>query len=421
MVASYLFYASGNWRFAPLLLCSTVISYFSTQGMLSRPDLKKLFLLLCVGADLGVLGFFKYLRPLLPLAPNSFLVHIGLPLGISFYTFQSLSYSIDVFKGRIKPERNWINYALFIAFFPQLIAGPIERATSMLPKIGLKKRIQDVRWREAIYLFVYGMFKKRVLGDHLDVFVGQVFDDGHFHGGAAALGIIAYTAEAFCNISGYTDMARGLALGLGIELGLNFRSPFFAANPADFWTRWHISLSEWMRLYVFTPLLVRSRSPSFAILLSFLLIGIWYGPQLHYLCFGAYWGAAIILYHQGKRFLPAAVAPFFRPHWVGQLLTTTLVIIGLSLFRASSLSTWFKLMTSLFQGPDAAILLEPKYLKIYACLLFSFAYEWLLYRTDELVLIRQSYYAQATFFVVLFFLYRNISGVADVDFIYFQF
>lgn len=426
LAASYLFYASWDYRFFPLLFFSTLINFICVKKIVDFPSRKKLFFFFCIGSDLLFLVAFKYTNFFLSsgvavsnffgLNIDGFTLHLILPLGISFYTFQTLSYSIDAYKGRLKPERNFFDFALFVSFFPQLIAGPIERAADLLPQLKIDRFINNVNFQAAIYLFVYGLFKKRVLGDYLALFVRDAFDTPDSHGFSVILGSVAYTLQAFCDISGYTDMARGLAMGLGIKLMKNFDFPFFLKNPAEFWNRWHISLSLWVKHYVYVPALVRFRSSAFAVAIAFVFVSLWYGTHLHFLFWGLYWTLIVLFTHyfiQPRRF----------SRWlslgVGYPLTLIAVVFGMTIFRTADLNQWMNFMYRASQGLTFEGIANLHFYKLYFCFTFLIFYEFVQFKRGELFLLKSSFHVQTFFYVFLYFFYRNLGNVAALDFIYF--
>ena len=261
LIASYLFYISWDWRFLGLLLISTGIDYYCGIRLGQEENVKKRrgYLLLSIVVNLSLLGFFKYfnfftenliaLLSHLGLAFNYTTLHIILPVGISFYTFQTLSYTFDVYKRRMGPTRNIIDFALFVSFFPQLIAGPIERAVDLIPKLTAKKQFKNIPYKTAFYLFMYGAFTKVVIADHVGLIADSVFKEASPPGSLVVLGVLAFALQIYCDFSGYSNMARGIAYFLGVELSVNFNLPYFSIKPSEFWKRWHITLSSWVQDY----------------------------------------------------------------------------------------------------------------------------------------------------------------------------
>ena len=315
LVASYAFYAFWDYRFLSLILLSTFVDYTCALGMgRATSDRKRRALLtISIVVNLGLLGFFKYfgffVENLVALADNFGVtldpgtLSIVLPVGISFYTFQTMSYTIDVYRGRTKPTRNLLDFALYVAFFPQLVAGPIERSHHLLPQIAEPRR---VTWRgvgSGVRLIAWGLYKKVVIADNLARLVDPAFaEQGIFYEPSAIgiwLALYAFAFQIYCDFSGYSDIARGVARMLGIDLMLNFRIPYIATGPRDFWRRWHISLSTWLRDYLYIPLggdrKGRGRTLG-NLLLTMLLGGLWHGAAWTFVIWGAIHGVWLVIH-----------------------------------------------------------------------------------------------------------------------------
>lgn len=350
LVCSYSFYGAWDWRFLSLLLLSTVIGYFAGL-MLSKPqeqDIQllekgetknrwiKLFsgdwdnllakplnqkqrqawLALCLVWNLGILGFFKYynffadsasnLLNFLGLPVNLTTLEIILPVGISFYTFQILSYCFDIYLGKLKTTRNFGDFALFVAFFPQLVAGPIVRASSFLPQLLTPKTFNEVDIRGCLMLFFVGYFKKACIADNLSPLADQYFANPEIYTVLSCwFAVIAFVIQVYCDFSGYSDMAIACAGLLGYKLPLNFNFPYFASNITDFWQRWHITLYNWLRDYVYFPLMIKFRKNQYIellaygnILITMLLSGLWHGAAWHFVIWGGLNGIALIFHKQ---------------------------------------------------------------------------------------------------------------------------
>src|SRR5947208_8019716 len=309
LLASYVFYMWWDPRFIVLILTSTAVDYY--LGILLETAIgrsRKLLLIVCLVVYLGILGFFKYydffagsLASLLRIPPSSVVLQIVLPIGVSFYTFASLSYTFDVYWGKMKAVKNPIDYALFIAFFPHLIAGPIIRARQFISQIWLWRPPAAIVVQSGIILVVSGLIKKMVFADRFAAVADPYFNNPMAHPGwlAAWSGCLAFFMQVFFDFSGYTDIARGCAKLLGFEFPLNFARPFLARNPPDLWQRWHITLSTWVRDYVFMPFrrwrkgrLMLYRN----ILVVMVLVGLWHGANWTFVTWGAYHGFLLIGY-----------------------------------------------------------------------------------------------------------------------------
>ena len=362
MLASYLFYAWWDWRFLGVVLFSTIIDYFCALKI-DQHDFRKhrrKYLFLSLSVNLLLLGFFKYFHFFIDnfillfqkmgvqLQPST--LQIILPIGISFFTFQTMSYTIDVYRKKIKPTKNFIDYALFIAFFPKLIAGPIERANRFLPQIERQRELSVDKLKSGLLLIYWGLFKKLVIADNLGTMISY-FSARNSEELTSALvwgTLYGYAIQLYADFSAYTDIARGTARLMGFELSHNFRNPVFSRNIQDFWQRWHISLTSWFTDYVFLPLATiklkyRAIIPYAAIFFTFLLVGLWHGAGWNFLLWGGYNGAALAGYHFFKRKKNHQIKKkIARALPLGDLVamavTLNFVIIGLIFFRSASLA-----------------------------------------------------------------------------------
>ena len=308
LAASYFFYGAWDWRFLGLILLSTVIDYVIGLALQATGDARRRRLLVTtsVVANLSLLGVFKYagfftesLADLLSLfgvelAP--FTRTVVLPVGISFYTFQTLSYTIDIYRGRLQPTRDFLDFALFVAFFPQLVAGPIERAVNLLPQIQGARTVTWEKVNSGSWLILWGLFKKAVIADHCLPLTHAVFAPSATPTGVEVLfASYAFGLYAYCDFSGYSDIARGTARLLGFDLMLNFNLPYYTESLRDFWRRWHISLSSWLRDYLYIPLGGNRRRRYLNLWLTMVLCGLWHGAGWNYVLFGVYHGTIIVL------------------------------------------------------------------------------------------------------------------------------
>jgi len=306
LIASYYFYMCWNYNYIILILISTFIDYFAGLGMgKTKVQLKKnLLLILSLTANLGLLFFFKYLN-FFSVNLNAFFDQINifynvpqydylLPVGISFYTFQTLSYTIDVYSGKKEPEKHFGIFALYVSFFPQLVAGPIERSTRLLPQFYKHYKIDYVRIRDGVLLMVWGFFKKVVIADRLSEYVNTVYNNADNYGGFHdIIATFFFGTQIYCDFSGYSDIAIGSAMVLGYDLMLNFRRPYLSRSIKEFWSRWHISLSTWFRDYLYIPLggnrVVKWRW-YYNLFITFLISGLWHGANWTFVVWGALHG-----------------------------------------------------------------------------------------------------------------------------------
>jgi alginate O-acetyltransferase complex protein AlgI len=365
LCASYVFYMWWDPRFILLILTSTVVDYY--LGILleaASGRRKNVLLVVSLVVNLGILGFFKYydffagsLAALLHVPQSSVVLQIILPVGVSFYTFASLSYTIDVYWGKMKAVRSLIDYALFIAFFPHLIAGPIIRARQFISQIQYWRRPAAIVVQSGIILVLSGLLKKLVFADRFAVVSDTYFNDPTAHPGwlAAWSGCLAFFMQVFFDFSGYTDIARGCAKLLGFEFPLNFARPFLARNPPDLWQRWHMTLSSWVRDYVFMPL-SRGRKGRFVLyrnlVLVMVLVGLWHGANWTFVVWGAYHGILLIGYRlfdraaTGTAIAGVMKQRYFVPFSVGLMFAS--FVASAAFFRAKTLQTSGFVLSGLF-------------------------------------------------------------------------
>jgi len=314
LVGSYYFYAYWDYRFLGLIVLSTVVDYFVGLRLQDTEDepTRKRWLWVSVCVNLGMLAIFKYLGFFVDSfidAANALGVEahrptlgILLPVGISFYTFQTMSYTIDIYRRKLEPTTSFADFALFVAFFPQLVAGPIERARALLPQLQSERTFHLDRFREGLHLMVWGMFKKVFVADQVAKIVDPVFT-----GEVSASGIdmyivlVAFAMQIYGDFSGYTDIARGVAKVMGIDLMLNFNLPYISKHPSEFWERWHISLSSWLREYLYFSLggnrlgVVKTYRN---LMLTMLLGGLWHGAAWNFVIWGAFHGSILMIWHR---------------------------------------------------------------------------------------------------------------------------
>ena len=348
VVASAVFYGWIHPWFLLLLYFSASLDFLMGQLMEKNPRYRHYFVVMSLTGNLGVLGFFKYFNffienfvmasEAMGMQANVGTLDILLPVGVSFYTFQTMSYTIDIYRGELKPRKDFLDYLVYVSFFPQLVAGPIERAGRLLPQVERPRTLDVDKVVSGFSLALWGAFKKIVIADTLAPFVDKIFILGDPSGPEIWAGCIAFTVQIFADFSGYTDMARGTARMLGFELVKNFKSPFLAATTPEFWQRWHISLSQWIRDYIMVPLLGTGRVSHFryvyAALITFTLIGFWHGAAWNFVLFGLFHGLWISFYRLADAWMPARLKhlPFGRPLAIGFHLMAV-AVPGSLLFR----------------------------------------------------------------------------------------
>ncbi len=386
LAASYLFYAGWDWRFLSLIAVSTLVDFGVglAMGRAGRPAARRTLLVASLAVNLGILALFKYygffvesavgLLSALGLEPAARVPEIVLPVGISFYTFQTLSYTIDVFRGRLAPVRSLTDFALFVGFFPQLVAGPIVRAADFLPQLETPPRWRDVAFRRHLTLFLVGFVKKACIADNLAPFADRVFAAPEVYTALAIWTAVAlYAIQIYCDFSGYTDMAIACAGLLGYRLARNFEFPYLASSVADFWRRWHISLSTWLRDYLYIPL-GGSRGSRLAthrnLLLTMLLGGLWHGAAWTFVVWGALHGVALAAHREWRRLAAGRLPSFPGGRALATALTLHWVLLAWIFFRAQSFGDAAVLARAflLFQSPGP-LGLDPALLVLAALLL----------------------------------------------------
>ena len=443
LVASYYFYAAWDYRFLALLAASTIVDYSCGLAMGSMTDQRKrrMVLWLSVGFNLTLLGFFKYfnffadnlqaLFAALGMQVDDVTLRVLLPIGISFYTFVTMSYVIDVYRREIAPTRNLVDFAVFVAYFPHLVAGPILRATALLPQIAQPRHVTSAQMREGAWLMAWGFFQKIFVADNLAPLASHVFAaDTHPSGVNVLLGTYAFAFQIYGDFAGYSNIARGTSKWMGIELIENFRFPYLVLTPQAFWRHWHISLSTWLRDYLYIPL-GGSRGTAAQtqrnLLITMLLGGLWHGAAWTFVLWGLYQGLLLILYrpfesafaalHSGRRFGGTS-------RFAAWLVMFHFTCFGWLIFRAPSMGKLGEMTRSLFTqfapaSVEVAGLLVP--LLLYTLPLLA-VHLWEA-RTDDVLAVprlrqigvRYAVYAATLYLILLF---GNFGGS---DFIYFQF
>jgi len=352
LLASYAFYAAWDWRFLSLIMFSTTVDFICGR-MLGREQPRwgrKPWLAISCIANLGLLAVFKYFDFFVESGQAFFgwmgfdfplsTLNVILPVGISFYTFQTLSYTIDIYRGVLKPVRSKLDFALFVGFFPQLVAGPIVRAIDFLPQLDVRKVFARVDVRACLTLFLIGFIKKACVSDNLAPIVDDYFADPMAYDAISAWAAASfYAIQIYCDFSGYSDMAIASAQLLGYQLCINFAFPFFTTNLRAFWSRWHISLSSWLRDYLYIPLGGNRGSVWFMyrnLFITLVLCGLWHGAGWNYVLFGVIHAVGVITVAGWMRRVPTARPLLVRPlHWLGPYITFWFFCGSLIVFRPS--------------------------------------------------------------------------------------
>jgi D-alanyl-lipoteichoic acid acyltransferase DltB (MBOAT superfamily) len=444
LTASYFFYACWDYRFLFLLVFSTVLDYYTGIKIAEadKPARRKFWLWLSIVINLGFLGVFKYYNFFISsfteglshfgLSLNVWTLQVILPVGISFYTFHGLSYVIDIYYERIKPERNFVDYSVFVSFFPLLVAGPIERATHLLPQIKKERYFDYTKSVDGLRQILWGLFKKVVIADNCAQYVNMVFDNpDKYSGSSLALGAFLFAFQIYCDFSGYSDIALGTARLFGIELLRNFAFPYFSRDIAEFWRRWHISLSSWFRDYVYIPLggskgglLMKVRNT----FIIFLLSGLWHGANWTFIVWGALnaiYFMPLLLLNKNRQNIEIVAEDKMLPslkEFTGIIITFSLTVFAWIFFRAESLSQAFTIIGEIF---SSSIFLVPVKLPLLLMVILAvfITIEWLgrshKYAIEKTFLdrhrvIRWSFYYSLAMVIFLF-------AGKDQQFIYFQF
>lgn len=429
LAASYFFYMSWNVKFVFLLLTLTVIDYIAGIWIPRvRPERRKLLLICSLSANLGFLGFFKYynfltdnLVALLKLPPHSFALDIVLPLGISFHTFQSMSYVVDVYRGQQQPVRNPIDYALFISFFPQLVAGPIVRAREFFADFYNWRTPSGEEFLRGTLMVIFGLAKKMVLADQFARIADIYFGQPSAHPGmlAAWSGVLAFSMQIYFDFSGYTDMAIGMALILGFHFPMNFRRPYLADSITEFWRRWHMSLSRWLRDYLYIPLggNRHGRLQTYRnLMLTMLLGGLWHGANWNFVVWGGYHGVLLSLEKATE--LPGRKTPLLTPLRIA--ITFTLASLGWVFFRAADLPTSGYIIGQMFAGGASRMLWYRWQLWLILSILVLTVLQEKLDWFERLITAPAWVYATVVAFLLLSVELIGVTDVA-VPFVYFQF
>lgn len=444
LLASYFFYGCWDWRFVFLLAFSTLLDYYSGLAIYNSNEKfrKKMWLIISVGINLGFLAFFKYynffidsfaqLLESLGFQANYYTLSVILPVGISFYTFHGLSYVFDIYNDKIKPTTNLVNYTLFVSFFPLLVAGPIERATHLLPQIEKPRVFQYSKAVDGLKQILWGLFKKIVIADNCAQYANMIFNNSEdYSGGTLFLGALFFTFQIYGDFSGYSDIALGSARLLGFELLKNFNFPYFSRDMAEFWRRWHISLSSWFKDYLYIPLggskggnWMRIRNT----FIIFLVSGFWHGSNWTFIVWGGLNALFImpsIIFRTNRNNLEIIAKGQLLPSltdFLKMALTFLLTVFAWIFFRAKSVTHAIDYIVSIFSFDKVA---KPFGLPYYIFILITFfmLIEWL-GRENNYALekfgnriarpLRWGFYYVLVFLIFLYF-------GKEEQFIYFQF
>ena len=398
LVSSYFFYACWDWRFLFLLIFSTLLDYFTGIKMsdAKNQNLKKFWFWLSISVNLGFLGVFKYYNFFaesfasaldnIGLHVNPWTLKVILPVGISFYTFHGLSYVIDIYKDRIKAEKNFIDYSVFVSFFPLLVAGPIERATHLLPQIRKKRTFDYSKAVDGLRQILWGLFKKVVIADQCAEYANQIFNNSaDYSGSTLVLGAIFFTFQIYGDFSGYSDIALGTARLFGIDLLRNFAFPYFSRDIAEFWRRWHISLSSWFKDYLYIPLggskggmWIKIRNT----FIIFLVSGFWHGANWTFIIWGflnALYIMPSIIFNTNRNNLEIVAKGKYLPNLKDLLsigITFCLTVFAWIFFRAENIGHAISYISEVFSSSLFTIP-EVRPLSLTLLIMFFVLIEWI--------------------------------------------
>ena len=439
LISSYIFYGWWDWRFLSLILCSTIVDYYTGLyiNKSESKNSKKTYLFLSIIFNIGVLAFFKYYNFFIDSGvhmftsfgytiQNTWTLKIILPVGISFYTFQTMSYSLDIYYKKLKPTKDFISFASFVSFFPQLVAGPIERASNLLPQI-LKTRTFNYKQSvDGLKLVLYGMFKKIVIADSLAPFVDNIFSNYQtLDGGTLILGAIYFSFQIYADFSGYSDIAIGTSKLFGFEIMSNFKFPYLSRNIGEFWRRWHISLSTWFRDYLYIPLGGSRDGKTKAlrnIFIIFIVSGFWHGANWTFIIWGLIHAVLYIplfITKRNRTYISDVVAenkylPTIKESL--QMITTFFfAALAFVFFRSDSVAMGVDYIVNLFS--TSIIKFDNESGIIYCLILFTL--DWLNRHNEREFYIKNKIIRHIIYYVMIYLIIYKFNSYQS--FIYFQF
>jgi D-alanyl-lipoteichoic acid acyltransferase DltB (MBOAT superfamily) len=438
VVSSFVFYGWWDWRFLSLLLFSSLVDFGLGLALQkeSNNQRRKLLLGVSLFLNLGLLGFFKYFNFFIENFKSAFTffgrpmdlpsLDIILPVGISFYTFQTLSYGIDVYRRKLEPTKDLLAFLAFVSFFPQLVAGPIERATHLLPQFYSKRVFNYDKAVDGMRLILWGFFKKIVIADNAAIYVNDIFENyTNYSASTLIMGSVLFSFQIYCDFSGYSDIAIGTAKLFGFELFSNFKFPYFSRDLAEFWRRWHISLSTWFRDYLYIPLggnRVKIPRWSINILIVFMVSGLWHGANWTFVVWGALHGLMLLL----ERYFSSWFKFEIKKEWsfLNILLVLKTFIITSFIwifFRAENFQKAKEMFNAIFNNQSVEhVSLDVLYALLFTGLMILFDVFLYKSRFDSKLNTFKAPYRWA-FYAILLFCLMTMSGTQKFTFIYFQF
>lgn len=433
IVASCLFYAAWNWKFLGVMFTSITVDFMCARYIdKSRDPLaRKLLLFVSIAVNLSILGFFKYsnfflinLENLLSMLHLHMVygpMEIMLPLGISFYTFEAISYVVDVYRRVVKPAERYTDYVLFVIYFPHLIAGPIMRAKQFLPQISNPRRVTAALFYEGSYLFFWGLFEKMFVADNLAAVVNPVFmNNGPYRGEDILLALYAFAFQIFCDFDGYSNMARGLGKCMGFDISLNFNLPYFSNSFREFWHRWHMTLSTWLRDYLYIPLGGSKKGALrmyAAIATTMLLGGLWHGASWTFVLWGGYQAVLLII----ERMLEKKSVKGKPYSFIRNIICFHLIILGWLFFRAQSFEQISQMIRALLFNFHPFVN-RSSWMQL-GMLLFPLLVIqiWQFKSKDLMVLYNQGWLLKTVIYAAMTYLLIGWGVMQAQEFIYFQF
>lgn len=438
---SLFFYYKSSGIYFLVLIGSTVVDYILANFIFTSKtkEDKKFWLVISLMANLGLLGYFKYTNFILAIFYGATDVSfepldIFLPVGVSFFTFQSLSYTIDIYRGTLKPVKNIFDYAFFVSFFPQLVAGPIVRAHDFIPQLYKPTFVSKEMFGRALFLISCGLFKKAVISDYISInFIDRIFDNPTLYSGFENLmGVYAYALQIYCDFSGYSDMAIGIALLLGFEFCLNFDSPYQSKNITEFWRKWHMSLSTWLRDYLYISLggnrggKLRTYINLF---ITMLLGGLWHGASFNFIFWGAMHGVGLAVhkyYLEAKSKLTNSVVLVLENKWLSLFITFHFVCFCWIFFRAPNFEIAKQLINQIFTQFNGGIALTfvTAYYKVVLLVLLGYGLHFIPKKYETLSLdwfTNASFVMKLACMLVVIIIFIQVKSAEIQPFIYFQF
>ncbi len=455
LISLFFYYKSGGVFFV-LLIFSTIVDYTIGSAVYksNNPIKRKLLVALSVFVNLGLLSYYKYSYfftdiinklfntnfetiDLLAKLTNDItganldITTIILPVGISFFTFQTISYTVDIYRNKTKPLKSIIDFGFYVSFFPQLVAGPIVRASEFVPQLIKNYKLSKSEMGQALFLIVQGLIKKIIISDYISInFIDRVFEEPLAYTGFENLmSLYGYSLQIYCDFSGYTDIAIGVGLLLGFRLPLNFNSPYKAVNLSDFWKRWHISLSSWLRDYLYIPLGGNRKGKfrtNFNLMITMLLGGLWHGANLRFVIWGGIHGIALVIQKVFKKIIPVSLSKNIIFRFLFIFITFHIVTFSWLFFRSKDMQNVTTMLRQIFYNLklDLAPEILTGYYKIFGLMLAGFIIHWLPSKLKEKYrgwFIHTNYFIKGLIIVIVIFIIYQVSASDLQPFIYFQF